>query len=558
MAEMQYETAVVYCKAMRKSFENLRCPAATIDKVKMCFGDDNEEFKKCNYKCGNYYHCGCSRQRGIAGAPDFCYGETLLNGPEGYKEPCDQTGVPQTCKTHWEDSACRLYRHCAPNMCIIKKIECPLTDTCMDRGFCAPGDGKCYYTYKSDGSSCDDGKFYTHSDTCYKVGTQVKCVGIEDKCLRYAINCTSPNPCIKASTEIRGGCHPPTGSCVFNAIPDLTPCATSYSGELDGVCRAGLCRKKVYPSCQNVRCSKGDVCNFPDTCDKQTAKCIQRPMPEGTKCADDSGGSGICIDGKCRVDQVKKPQFEKVSDVKCDGMEKIPAGTQAYFASTKNKEACEKQCAKDPVCIAFSYGYYTCTCFGGNRTTHPSEKHFGGKWLLRDELIQAAVTSSHPATCYLKKDQAAAIFELDNKAALFGVTVTLLLVFPAMWAFYMTYKQMFSSFQRVTGCCLPSQAQATESKIGHFIEEPNKEAIMDSDVCEPIQDRFAEDAIEAEAPKNLEIDNEESASKSTPPVEEALPGQIQDEAQTQDPKEDGNPDQGEVDDVAGGNGDGKG
>ncbi|CAJ1393267.1 unnamed protein product [Effrenium voratum] len=442
-ATVNYDDAIPTCQALASDFQNLRCPTALID-VGTCYGANNDA---CQAECGNWHACDCWKLRGQPGEPDHCVGETVILNWEGVPDNCD--AIPRNCFNHRPGTFCAKYKHCPANLCIIKGVTCPLTDTCQNVGVCAPGDGQCYYSTLPDGTPCDDSLFYTHTDTC----KSAVCTGIEDKCMRYDVQCNTLNSCLAPTTKVRGACDPPTGSCVFEALPDGTACSSQPGGPVDGTCDAGLCRRTVLNKCAGKICVSTDFCAGVGACDMWTGECVFSPVAEGEACDD---GNPLtfrdrCIEGQCIGDSASKPLYAFEGSEKCEGKAGLDTNTPRYFGSVLTEQDCQDQCSQDAWCRAYSYGYYICYIYGGFRTKDPDPIYWGKKWLLLDPAAQPGV--HHAISCFSKQDASRPAPFFDETAAWFGLTVVIVVVLPALWGLAMVWRQLSRSFRNLTGCC---------------------------------------------------------------------------------------------------------
>lgn len=369
-----------YCRATRDTFREGRCPSACLKKVPNCYTNTSAY---CNEKCGNFEKCGCYPMRDAYGAPDACDGAThktgLVPGRIGLSWNC--LLMDMDCKNHLlPQGTCGLYRHCPVNLCIVLNITCPRISTCKSNGTCVPQSGQCIYSSLPDGQACDDGLHYTHSDSCY----DGVCVGIENKCLRLQVNCTTPNPCLQSP----GSCHPPTGHCVFSHQPDGLPCHSSTATRQRGICQGGMCRRNITDLCKGKNCRphfQHHACISMGRCDYKTGACIPIPVPEGFPCNDNRSNTlgDRCIEGQCVGDAIGRSEMAATTQAGvCTVHGSLAMPSPRYYGDAFDAQACNQQCVRDPACTAASYGYHTCFIFGGNRSEHPAEAYWGRAWVL--------------------------------------------------------------------------------------------------------------------------------------------------------------------------------
>mmetsp|Transcript_64269 Transcript_64269/g.150936 ORF Transcript_64269/g.150936 Transcript_64269/m.150936 type:complete len:716 (-) Transcript_64269:128-2275(-) len=513
-ATVSYDAALPVCEGLADDFEKLRCPSALVDIYSMCFGADNDA---CQSECGNWHKCDCWKLRGQPGEPDYCEGETEILRWDGVPDNC--LGMPRTCFNHRPGTFCATYRHCPPDLCLIKDVTCPAPDGCQRVGGCVKSDGTCVYPTLPDGTECDDGLFYTHTDTC--IGSV--CTGIEDKCLRFNVQCQTLNNCLVPTDKVRGACDPSTGSCVFEAKPDGTACSSQPGGLIDGTCDAGLCRRTVLNKCIGKVCASKDFCTGDAACDPWTGDCIFSPKTEGEACDDGNPNTyrDRCVEGQCVGDVVSEPLYAFEGLMACDGAATIDSGVGRYFGNVLAEEACREQCSADALCRAYAYGYYVCYIYGGQRTVDPSEEYWGKKWMRLEPVAQPSV--SHGISCYSKQDKNRPAPFLDEKAAWFGVTVVIVVVLPAMWGLVMVWRPVSRSFRSLTGCCGGVQDDEDEeepAKEGGPMRQTRKdqlkrsgsqlsglsEGYSDSKVLATGEVYWPEDELESETSSKMSID----------------------------------------------------
>jgi len=541
--EMSFDNAISWCKKMQTMFETYQCPSACVDKIQMCY---TPEFEACNLDCGNWYKCDCYVNRGQDGEPITCEGETVLPGWDGMPEDCFH--FPEHCYNHLT-TYCGTYKHCDPNFCIIKGTECPILDSCQSIGVCAPGDGKCYYATLPDGEGCDDDLFYTHTDRCQSA----KCIGVEDKCERYSVQCSSTNPCLYPTPLVKDACDPPTGSCVFVAFPDGTACPSQPGMPPDGTCVAGLCRRDVLDKCAGKACPITDFCQGEAACNPDTGECEPSPKQEGEECDDgDSGTSNdVCIEGKCIGDVVSVPKFDYVAQESCDSAGAVDSSVGRYFGNVMHEDECKEQCLRDPWCVAYTYGYYACYIYGGQRQKDPEYAYWGKRWVLLHGTAQPVI--EHGCICYKKADENALLEIFNQKGAWFAVTVTILVIIPGAWGLYMIWPAMSRSYKRLTGCfggadedkvqkpgklALSKVIKAKKAEKELTLKvAPGEDYLDDDDNLRSASPR-TDGAIAAHPDANLEDVDELKLNQASTPEEDAEPtdprGQIQESNPVQD------------------------
>ena len=444
-ASASFDSATVTCQGLADDFEQLRCPTALVN-ADECYGRESDE---CQANCGNFHKCDCWKLRGQPGEPDVCEGQTEILRWDNTPDDCVADQIPRTCFNHRPNTFCGKYKHCPANICIIKGVTCELQDTCQKVGACAPGDGQCYYSTHPDGTPCDDFLFYTHTDTC----KSAVCTGIEDKCVRYDVQCQTLNSCLVPTPKVKGACDPPTGSCVFEAKADGTACSSQPGGAVDGTCDAGLCRRSVYDVCAGKVCVSTDFCGGQGSCDPWTGECVFSAVAEGEPCDDGNPETfrDMCIEGQCVGDSINTVLYSFEGAESCEGKAGLNSAVKRYFGNVETEQECQDQCSQDVWCRAFAYGYYVCYIYGGDRTMDPSEAFWGKKWLLLDPAAQPGI--AHTIQCFSKQDRAKPAPFFDETAAWFGLTVVMVVVVPALWGLAMVWRPLSRSFRNLTGCC---------------------------------------------------------------------------------------------------------
>lgn len=404
---MEFTSAMQYCKTVEEDFKSGgRCNSMCNTTVDDCF---QPKALKCMAKCGNYQECECWKWRGSGAESDQCDGKTVIEGYIPGREPPKRyscSDINATCKNHrgltgiGEANECGQYKWCQTNMCLVKDVTCTLTDDCQKSGACETSSGDCYYTYRDDGTLCTDGKFYTHNDVC----VSGKCTGWVDRCLRDDVKCGTRNPCLT-----NGTCHQVTGACVFQrkgyneltGIQDRVQCPSAPGEPFDGTCQDGICRRDNLDRCdpshpywKNCSLLAGPCFKTP-ICDPYTGNCIVEHAPEGKQCSDDNKKTtkDICIEGQCVGHQFESPHFLKIGDGFCANEQGNML--QRYYADVFDEDECRGQCADDPACVAYSFGFHFCSIYGGTRTKHPSMSFHGAEyWILGSLQGDIAVNAS--------------------------------------------------------------------------------------------------------------------------------------------------------------------
>jgi len=153
----------------------------------------------------------------------------------------------------------------------------------------------------------------------------------------------------------------------------------------------------------------------------------------------------MCIDGYCIGTKYRRSSFQLVGTGFCADEEGNMLGR--YFADTFDQMECEAQCAKDPACVAYSFGFHFCSIYGGHRDKHPSLSFWKNKWTLGDLWGDTSVRSNEVAgvvpptpgqqevVCMKKVDYrppAVEVAPIGHEVA-FGILVALLVFTPGIW-----------------------------------------------------------------------------------------------------------------------------
>lgn len=445
---MSFSAAVQYCRGTEQTFRDYQCPTACIDNGE-CFSNPA---RLCSKVCDNYKKapalgrdgCVCVQERMVTGMPDSCRGETVLEGPiagrPGLVNSC--VLIPDYCKNHRPGTLCGKYRHCLVDVCSVNGTQCPLLDSCQSAGVCAPANGMCYYSVLADGSSCDDGLFYTHTDRCAD-GT---CIGIVNKCLRDSVNCSTTNPCLRPSMRFEGACYPPTGTCVFENVADGTPCASLVApgSAPDGQCRAGLCRDGIlrHDACQNITCPWLGQCYETSACSRESG-CTAVLKVEGTSCNDSNPKTygDRCIEGRCVGDPVETLNFRPVAVGSCTQQ------ARRYYGDAPDIDDCEAQCRLDPECTFYSYGYQVCSIFGTSRTVDPDPDVWSKQWVL--EIISTDI--QHNLVCFQKTGEKYLDTLTTPKRSLLVLTLCFVTILPLVFFILVHRQSLCKSCRRLCG-----------------------------------------------------------------------------------------------------------
>eukprot|EP01065_Artemidia_motanka_P042691 TRINITY_DN5771_c0_g1_i1.p1 TRINITY_DN5771_c0_g1~~TRINITY_DN5771_c0_g1_i1.p1 ORF type:complete len:2086 (+),score=468.12 TRINITY_DN5771_c0_g1_i1:39-6260(+) len=147
--------------------------------------------------------------------------------------------------------------------------------------------GKCAVVAKPNGTSCNDGRPETRSDTC----ESGFCRGLPDRCA--GVRCVPPSSCFGA-----GVCDGLTGVCTFNALPNGAACDDGDASTESDSCSDGNCKGTLV--CGGQRCvASGIECHKP-ACGPN-GECIDALREDCWPCNDGSAATArdVCRGGVC-------------------------------------------------------------------------------------------------------------------------------------------------------------------------------------------------------------------------------------------------------------------
>lgn len=368
-----------YCTQTVYDFQHYRCPGACYDNPDDCAADegfvpseytyDPDNFRPnastCMFQCGIYQTCHCRKWRATLN-DETCMGEPVIQWPNpnrtGENYTCKHD--PMECRDHRAEGICRPYRWCEPDHCIMKRVKCVSPHQCLDDGVCMPVDGTCYYSNRRDGYPCDDETYYTVQDQCING----MCTGTVDYCLKYNVTCKPLSECTTG-----GVCHPHSGRCTYDMLPDESLCDDHRIYTVEDRCRNGLCVGNTIDLCHEmgVICTAPNECYTAGVCDPKTGQCSTPvAISEAIPCSDgdDTTQNDTCMDGVC----LGFPQvmlFKTLGDGDCadrDGLR-----MDSYSGDVADEKECEATCLGDAQCFGYGYAFPLCSIYGTVRTTAP-------------------------------------------------------------------------------------------------------------------------------------------------------------------------------------------
>eukprot|EP00419_Tripos_fusus_P037427 CAMPEP_0172770406 /NCGR_PEP_ID=MMETSP1074-20121228/188545_1 /TAXON_ID=2916 /ORGANISM="Ceratium fusus, Strain PA161109" /LENGTH=327 /DNA_ID=CAMNT_0013606161 /DNA_START=121 /DNA_END=1104 /DNA_ORIENTATION=- len=262
-----------------------------------------------------------------------------------------------------------------------------------------------------------------------------------------------------------GACHNDSGSCVFEALPDGTPCAGLLEPDADdgGTCRDGVCHRQSMDTCSNRTCAVQSQCFETLACTVASGGCVSRPKLEGTPCndGDPSTHSDRCIEGRCVGDPIVRPKFARLNEEAC---REVTSKASRYFADVPDVEDCKEQCRLDPECTAFTYGYHVCSVFGTLRITSPRPAAQDAQWMLE---AASAVSTQYKLACFQKTSKDPMQTVLAERTLL-ALTICLLTVLPMLCLLAVNARPLYKSCRRLCdgGGTPPGEASSQLVKEG--------------------------------------------------------------------------------------------
>ncbi|MBW1870535.1 MAG: trypsin-like serine protease [Deltaproteobacteria bacterium] len=238
--------------------------------------------------------------------------------------------------------------HCANDVCC--------EDACLDscKSCALPGSaGNCQAV--PDGTPCPDGDKCNGNEICDSEGV---CQPGED------LVCADSNVCSSDS------CFPASG-CVFNQVPNGTPCDNDNMCDGRETCDFGYCASGEIPDCDDQ-----NPCTT-DSCDQQQG-CVNVVLADGTPCGDGNCGSKECQAGECVTSELQScDDLDPCTRDECDP--DVGCINEPWPDGMKCGEClvCENQrCVDDPDCARAG----GCSC---NATSQAASK----SWLLFGLLV---------------------------------------------------------------------------------------------------------------------------------------------------------------------------
>ena len=167
------------------------------------------------------------------------------------------------CAPGCADPVCEPQRVCQPGCRIDGRLyasgELNVSNPCQS---CAPTVSTTAWTYRANGTPCDDGNACSLADTC-----------ISGACSGSALICDIQDQCHE-----RGQCDPQTGSCSNPPKPNGTPCVDS------DLCTNDTCWNGACTGTSEVSCAPLDHCHESGVCDPSTGNCSNPTVG----CSDDN------------------------------------------------------------------------------------------------------------------------------------------------------------------------------------------------------------------------------------------------------------------------------
>mmetsp|Transcript_34719 Transcript_34719/g.81043 ORF Transcript_34719/g.81043 Transcript_34719/m.81043 type:complete len:632 (+) Transcript_34719:79-1974(+) len=357
-------TATIWCNETANDFMNNRCrPACEVNET-MCASD---EARECMRTCGNYNTCTCRKFKGSQ-QPSFCDGFTFSDGVVNRRDDLfyDCALTPASCK-HTDGVTCNTYRYCTPDLCLIDDVDCSPRHQCEAPGRCDSEKGLCFYENQVNGYPCDDNIFYTLNDSCQNGF----CEGTADFCLGYNVSCEPLSSCLSG-----GECHPSTGRCTYEKLPDETPCDDGRQFTVQDMCQNGLCVGRPQDLCEQrgVVCEAPNWCYDPGRCDPKTGLCSEPTLAPGYRPCNDQDpttSNDSCIEGVCMGMLADGYEYQTIGAGEC--VDRENRRMARYAGDVKDQRECERICTGDPQCAGYAYNFPLCSIYGTVRTTIPME-----------------------------------------------------------------------------------------------------------------------------------------------------------------------------------------
>lgn len=196
------------------------------------------------------------------------------------------TYVPVNAGTPCDDGdTCTFDEVCLAGVCTNGiSVSCPLPGpaSCRGLGTCVstPGNYTCDYPLLANGTNCNDGLYCTVVDQC-----------VDGECLGVNRTCT-------ATTECRTGgfCDEVLDTCVYNELPDFTPCNQTNLCSNVSFCLDGLCDPQ-----EGTVCPPTTTCTPAYSCSLFTGFCSPQTAPDNTACDDGQPATvgDRCVGGAC-------------------------------------------------------------------------------------------------------------------------------------------------------------------------------------------------------------------------------------------------------------------
>ncbi len=210
---------------------------------------------------------------------------------------CDEAaggcvGIPRDDGTSCDDGKfCTVNDHCTAGACMGDPRDCSAAGDACNTGVCDENLADCVPMPVSDGTTCDDGKFCTDSDSCQSG----RCVG------------GPPHSCDDSNACTTDSCSSVTDSCVNDPVAP-TPGAEGPVG--DATCSDSIdndCDGKVNAADSDcVQCTTAGDCDDGNACTTDSCSgflCVNTPLT-GTTCSDgdpctdgDQCDAGSCVSG---------------------------------------------------------------------------------------------------------------------------------------------------------------------------------------------------------------------------------------------------------------------
>jgi len=170
------------------------------------------------------------------------------------------------------------------------------------------------------------------------------------------------------------------------------------------------------------------------------------PKAEATPCNDRNPLTyrDMCIDGRCVGHQFLEPKFQTrgTGDCVVHEPDSQTEPIARYYMDATEPETCRTQCAYDPECQAYSFGFHVCSIYGTARSRDPE-----GGW----KLERTAAYIMHDVVCYAKTQGEVWDFVTIIREWLYSCTLAVIVTIPTIFTLVWFRNDIRSSRRRMDG-----------------------------------------------------------------------------------------------------------